>query len=260
MYKVASLNLNSIKARLNILLDWLKCEAPDVVLLQELKCTEESFPLQAIEEAGYNFACFGQKTYNGVAILSKTQIEDVKREFPGNPNSSQARFIEADSYLGNELYKFISVYVPNGQDISSDKFDYKLEFLRNLYYYLKDLAAMDQKIIIGGDFNVALTDLDVFNPSLDGQVCYHPAEREIMRKIINLGFADIFRDLNPNVSQFSWWDYRAGAWAQNKGMRIDYLLLNHLAAECANSAYIEDKLRSLPSPSDHVPVTVLLQE
>jgi len=258
MYKVASFNVNSIKSRINILTQWLKETSPDVVMLQELKCTEENFPAQMIEDAGYNFACFGQKTYNGVAILSKSSIEDVKLEFYGNPNSLQARYIEADSYLGKDLYKFICVYVPNGQDIDSDKFVYKLEFLRSLYYHLKELVDNEQKVIIGGDFNVALTDLDVFDPRLDGQVCYHPAERELLRKIINLGFVDIFRDLNPQISKFSWWDYRAGAWPQNKGMRIDYLLLNHLAAQHAKSAYIEDKLRALPTPSDHVPVTISL--
>lgn len=258
MYKVATFNLNSIKSRLEILLDWLNETSPDVVLLQELKCSENNFPGERIEEAGYNFVASCQKTYNGVAILSKTPIEDKKTEFFGNPNPSQARFVEADSYLGRELYKFISVYVPNGQDVESDKFDYKLEFLRNLYHYLKDLASLDQKIIIGGDFNVALADIDVFDPRLDGQVCYHQVERELMRKIINLGFSDIFRDLNHDKSSFTWWDYRAGAWQQNKGMRIDYLLLNHLAAQSAKSSHTEIKLRGLPSPSDHIPVVVCL--
>jgi len=258
MYKVATFNVNSIKSRLSILLEWLIESKIDVVLLQELKCSNENFPVSAIEEAGYNFAINGQKTYNGVAILSKTPIEEVKLQFFGDPNPNQARFIEADTYLGNELYKLISVYIPNGQDISSDKFDYKLEFLRNLYFYLKDLVDLEQKFIIGGDFNVALTDLDVFDQRLDGQVCYHPAERELLRKIINLGYTDIFRDLNPDFSKFSWWDYRAGAWPQNKGMRIDYLLLNSFAAESVVGCNIEDKLRALPSPSDHAPVVVTL--
>jgi exodeoxyribonuclease-3 len=258
MYKVATFNVNSIKSRSEILINWLKEESIDVVLLQELKCTENNFPREVIEEAGYNFAVSGQKTYNGVAILSKTPIEEVKSGFLGNPDPAQARFIEADSYLGKELFKFISVYVPNGQNIESDKFSYKLEFLRSLYYYLKDLASIDQKIIIGGDFNVALTDLDVFDPMLDGQVCYHPSERELIRKIINLGFSDIFRDLHHNKSSFTWWDYRAGSWQQNKGMRIDYLLLNHLAAQSSKACYIDDRLRALPSPSDHAPVIVCL--
>ena len=258
MYKVATFNVNSIKSRLSILLEWLRETSPSVVLLQELKCTNENFPASAIEEAGYNFVVNGQKTYNGVAILSKTSIEEVKLKFHGDPDPSQARFIEADTYLGKELYKIISVYVPNGQDVSSDKFDYKLEFLRNLYFYLKDLIDLDQKLIIGGDLNVALTDLDVFDPSMDGQICYHPAERELIRKIINLGYADIFRDINPDFSKFSWWDYRGGAWPQNKGMRIDYLLLNHLATQSATHCHIEDSLRALPSPSDHTPVVMTL--
>lgn len=258
MFKVATFNLNSIKSRLQILVNWLRESSIDIVLLQELKCTENNFPSEALEEAGYNFVVSCQKTYNGVAILSKSPIEEVKFGFFGNPDPSQARFIEADSYLGKELYKFISVYVPNGQNVESDKFGYKLEFLRNLYHYLKEIALSDQKVVIGGDFNVALTDLDVFDPRMDGQVCYHPLERELMRKIINLGFSDIFRDLNYNKSSFTWWDYRAGSWQQNKGMRIDYLLLNHAAAQSTKSCYIDETLRALPSPSDHAPVIVCL--
>jgi exodeoxyribonuclease-3 len=259
-YKVSTFNVNSIRSRLDILTNWLKSTRPDVVLLQELKCVEENFPKDVIEELGYNFVCRGQKTYNGVAILSKTPIEEVNISFPGNPDESQARFIEAYSYLGSELYKFISVYVPNGQSVDSDKFNYKLSFLENLFFYLRDINASDEKIIIGGDFNVALTEIDVFDhKNLDGEICYHPLERQLMRKIINLGYSDVFRDLNHNISKFSWWDYRAGSWAQNKGMRIDYLLLNHSSVEKIKSAFIEDELRSLASPSDHAPVSLLIE-
>jgi exodeoxyribonuclease-3 len=256
MYKIATFNVNSIKARLAILTDWLQDLSPDVVLLQELKCTELNFPHDSIADLGYNVVLHGQKTYNGVAILSKTPIEDWKVHFPDNPDSAQARFLEADSYLGTELYKFICLYVPNGQDINSEKFSYKLDFLQSLYSYLKDIATLDQKIIIGGDFNVALSDLDVYDKRLEGQVCYHPLERQWMRKIINLGFNDIFRDFNPNITGFTWWDYRAGSWQQNKGMRIDYLLLNHWAAQSAISCVIDDKLRALQAPSDHAPVVL----
>ena len=258
-FKVSSFNVNSIKSRLNILSDWIKETGPDIIMLQEAKCIDSAFPYESIEDLGYNIAYHGQKSYNGVAILSKSPIEEVKKQFPGNPDHHQARFIEVDSYLGDELYKIINVYVPNGQSPESEKFLYKLSFLEKLYQYLKELISLDQKIIIGGDFNVALTELDVFDHvGLEGSICYNPREREIMRKIINLGYTDIYRELNNGVSKFSWWDYRASSWQQNKGMRIDYLLLNHQACERIVSASIEDSLRALPTPSDHVPVSIIL--
>jgi exodeoxyribonuclease-3 len=259
MFKICSFNVNSINSRLDHLVSLLKEQDIDVIMLQELKCSLDKFPAQIIEDLGYNFAISGQKSYNGVAILSKRAIENVEIDFIGNPNSEQARFISVDSYLGNEMVKFINLYIPNGGELESDKFAYKLSFLDALYNFLRDLDLEEMPIFMAGDFNVALTQMDVYDHNgLNGSVCYHPEERARMRKILSLGFFDLFRSFNPHESSFSWWDYRGGGFQHNKGMRIDYILANSRGASFCKEIWHDVDTRAKEKASDHAPVIALL--
>ncbi len=254
--KIVTWNVNSVKSRLEHLKKYLQEFTPDVLLLQELKCIDENFPYMEIEDLGYNVAVHGQKTYNGVAILSKHPLEDVKRGLDGaglngqNPDE-QARYIEA--VTGG--FRVACVYVPNGQEFGSDKFDYKMRFYDRLHKHATELLSYGEKLVIGADYNVAPTDLDIYDPvSLAGSICFHPAEQEKFRALEFLGLTDAFRALHPARQQFSWWDYRGGAWQNGKGYRIDHLLCSPEAADCLKSCETEDTPRGWEKPSDHAPV------
>lgn len=277
--KIASFNVNSIKARLPRLLEWLKNSNPDVVLLQELKCLENEFPFEALLDAGYNSAVAGQKTYNGVAILSKYKIEDVVKTLPNAPKigsnqslfddeTTQARYIEGVISVGKKAIRLASIYVPNGGgDLmpnetleNSAKFIYKMQFFDALKSHLAQLLTYDEMQIFGGDYNVAAEEIDVFDPvSLRNSVCFHDLERQKFRALLNLGLVDSYRAFNQQSQAFSWWDYRGGAWQHNKGLRIDYLLTSPQAADKIIKAEIEDKgVRDQEKASDHCPVTLYL--
>lgn len=253
---IAAWNVNSVKSRLTHLLNWLRDAKPDIVLLQELKCTEDSFPFMEIEELGYNCAVFGEKTYNGVAILSKFALEDIRKGLDGEDEDLHARYIEAVASLPDRAIRVASVYVPNGQEVGSDKFAYKLRFLERLRAHAANLLKYEEFLVIGGDYNVAPLPQDVFDPvKLDGTVCYHPEERARFRKIMNLGYYDAFRLIHPNaVETFSFWDYRANSFAANHGYRIDHLLLSPQAADRLQECRIASELRALEKASDHAPV------
>jgi len=269
--KIASWNVNSIKARLDNLLFWLKESKPDIVLLQELKCTTETFPMEEIGDLGYNMAVNGQKSYNGVAILSKFPIEDVKKTLPNlyDDNDDHARYIEGVIALKNSALRVASIYVPNGgaellpgQKINeSEKFIYKMNFFKRLHSHFKNLLRHNEIAIFGGDYNVANHDIDVYDPvSISGSVCFHPDEKKHFNSFLHLGYADSFRALNPNIQAFSWWDYRGNSWAYNKGMRIDYLLTSPAASDKLTAAFMEDKIvMDREKPSDHCPVICVLE-
>ncbi len=251
---VATWNVNSIKARLPNVIDWLRSAKPDVVLLQELKCMDEAFPRMEIEDIGYNLAIHGQKTYNGVAILSKFPIDDITKNIP-NFEDASSRYIEAVISVGGGAIRVASVYVPNGQSPDSEKFQYKMNFYDKLHAHLKNIIGYDEKILIGGDYNCAPEDIDVYDPkSLRGTTCFHPDEQAKFRKLLNLGYADIYRKLHPDRHEFSWWDYRAGAFNYNKGMRIDQILVNPKAADSVVSCHIDAEPRGKEKASDHTPV------
>ncbi len=254
--KIATWNVNSVKSRLHQLLPWLKETAPDIALLQELKCTEDTFPAMEIEELGYNLAIFGQKTYNGVAILSKYPLDDIRRGLDGDPSDDQARYIEAvASVKGTAAVRIASVYVPNGQSPDSDKFSYKLRFMERLSMHLENLKTYGEITVIGGDYNIAPYALDVCDPEKwDGHVCYHPKERALLRAILHQGWYDSYRTLHPNEKAFSWWDYRDASFDRDAGLRIDHLLLSPQAADLLKSCEIQKNLRAQDKPSDHVPV------
>lgn len=260
MPRFVTWNVNSIRPRLEHLLRWMKEHNPDVMLLQETKVVDNAFPFEQIEELGYNIAVHGQKTYNGVAILSKGPLEDVQRCLPGNEGDEQARFIEALTTLDGVVYRVASVYVPNGQAPDSDKFQYKMNFMSLLHRHMQQQLQYDEAYIVGGDYNVAPSDVDVYDPAkLDGTVCYHPLERDHIRTMLQGGMTDAFRALKPAQPGFSWWDYRAGAWQQDKGLRIDHLLLSPEAADSMVDADVARDVRGWEKASDHAPVWVMLQ-
>ena len=258
MISIATFNVNSIKARLPNLLAWLDASPVDIVLLQELKCVDDAFPAMELEERGYNLAIHGQKTYNGVAICSKFPIDEVVRGL--DPADEQARYIEAVISIPGNALRVASVYVPNGQDVTSDKFPYKLHFLERLAAHWRERLKLNEIAVLGGDFNVAPAPLDVYDAAkLDGSVCYHPQERARLRALMNLGFYDAYRVKHPDERQFSWWDYRMNGYTQNHGLRIDHLLLSAMAVDRLSDATINETPRQQEKPSDHAPVLCRLE-
>ena len=255
--KIATWNVNSIKARLPNVLDWLREASPDVVLLQETKCVDEGFPELEIGDLGYNVAVHGQKTYNGVAILAKRPIEDVQRGLPGDESDVEARYIEG--LVGD--VRVASVYVPNGQSVGSDRFAYKLAFFARLHDRIAALLGQEEAMVIGGDYNVAPAPEDVYDPErLDGTVCYHPDERAAWRRIVHLGVTDAFRALHGEPGRYSWWDYRSRGFETGHGYRIDHLLLSPQAVDRLDDADIDVNPRTQPKASDHTPVWCAVAE
>jgi exodeoxyribonuclease III len=252
---ISAWNLNSIKSRKEHLVDWLKENNPNIVLLQELKAITENFPYEEIEELGYNCAVHGQKTYNGVSILSKSPIEDVTTSFLNDPNDTHSRYIQAVTYIDNQAIRVASLYAPNGGEVGSDKFLHKLEFFDALYEHIKELLKLEETLAIGGDYNIAPETIDVYDPeSLEKSTCFTAEERAKMHKILNLGMVDSFRAANPDKQQFSWWDYRGGSYQHNKGMRIDHILLSPEAADMCTDAGVDTEPRDKAKPSDHAPI------
>ncbi|USO01621.1 MAG: exodeoxyribonuclease III [Alphaproteobacteria bacterium] len=254
--RIASWNINAIGARLDHLCRYLTETKTDVMLLQELKTRDETFPREPLEDIGYNLAIYGQKSYNGVAIVSKHPLDDVIRGIP-DYSDENARYISA--FTGG--VRVSSVYVPNGQSIDSDKYAYKMQFYAALDAHMKTLHANDEDVFIGGDFNVAPTINDIHDhtPRPDHILC-SPQEQEAWRMLINSGYIDVFRALHPYDTQaFSWWDYRAGSWQYNRGYRIDQFLLNARACDRITHAGIDTHTRGWERPSDHAPIWVALR-
>ena len=255
---IATWNVNSIRTRLSHLGEWIQDRSPDVVLLQELKCVDEAFPYDEIEALGYNVAVHGQKSYNGVAILSKEPLEDVKRGLE-NFADDQARYIQAQ--CGDTLVA--SVYVPNGQSVGSEKFEYKMRFFQALENHTRDLLGDYENIVIGGDYNVAPhpTDGHTQDLFLENRIPCSLDERQALNRFVNQGLLDGYRLCHPdslpeNQNHFSWWDYRAGSFENNKGYRIDHLYCSSRVADHITSAGIDSDVRSKERPSDHAPVWI----
>jgi exodeoxyribonuclease-3 len=251
MTKIATWNVNSVRARLPRVLEWLKEANPDIVLLQEIKCLDDGFPRMEIEELGYNIATAGQKSLNGVAILAKQPIEDVTRGLPGDPSDTQSRYIEA--FVGD--VRVASIYLPNGNPVMSEKFPYKLTWMKRLIERARELVQLDEAVVLGGDYNVCPTDEDVYNPILFANDALCRSEtRALYRSMMNLGLTDAFRVLNPGERGYSFWDYTAGAWQKNWGLRLDHLLLSPPAADRLAAAGIDKAPRGREKASDHTPV------
>ena len=252
---LATWNVNSIRARASLVHRWLVDNPCDTLLLQELKCTEDQFPKDVFEDLNYNLAILGQPRYNGVAVLSKSPIEIIRKGLP-NFDEQNARYIEC--LIGNTVVA--SVYVPNGGEVGSDKYEYKLEFFKRLRDYLMDRLFEDERFIIAGDFNVALHDEDVFDPlAMEDQTCFTKKERVAFQSILDLGFLDAL-PLSASLPQFTWWDYRGGGLEKDHGMRLDYILLSPALLKKHEKTFVDKAPRFLEKASDHAPVLTMLQE
>ena len=250
--KIATWNVNSLKARLPNVLAWLKEFAPDVVLLQEIKCVDDAVPRLEIEELGYNIASHGQKTYNGVAILSKSPIEDVARGLPGDESDAQARYMEGTVF---GKVRVASIYLPNGNPMGTEKFTYKLGWMARLKAQMERAWLDDEMRIYGGDYNVISRDDDVYDPkAFAGDALMQPESRAGFRALLHLGLTDAFRAFNPLPHQYSYWDYQAGAWQKDHGLLIDFLLASPQAADALVGSGIDKKPRGQEKASDHTPV------
>jgi exodeoxyribonuclease-3 len=254
--KIATWNVNSIRSRLERLLRWLETTQPDVVCLQELKVTDEAFPSKSIEKAGFHAAVFGQKTYNGVAILARSEPANVERGLGDDEEDPQARLIAADI----ARVRIISAYIPNGQTVGSEKYDYKLAWMGRLRRYLEDRHDPSQPLALCGDFNVASDDHDVANPERwAGSVLCDQATREAFDQVRQWGLTDVFRQHHPEGGIYSWWDYRMLAFPKNDGLRIDHILATEPLAKRCTSAEIDRDERKGKKPSDHAPVVATFE-
>ncbi len=250
--KIVTWNVNSIKARLANVLDYLRQAAPDVALLQEIKVVDEAFPELEIGDLGYNVAVHGQKTYNGVAILSKLPLEDIERGLAGDEADEQARYLEASV----DGLRLASVYLPNGNPTDSGKFPYKLAWMTRLRERARQLLDQEYAFVLGGDFNVCPTDGDVYDPERwRGDALCRPESRAGFRALLHLGLTEAYAALHPGASgRYTFWDYQGGAWQKDHGLRIDHFLLSPQAADRLEACDIDRDVRGRPKASDHVPV------
>jgi exodeoxyribonuclease-3 len=253
--KIATWNVNSIKVRLDTALAWLKDAKPDVVALQEIKCVDENFPAEAFEALGYNCAVHGQKTYNGVAILSKRPLEDVTPRLPGGDGDDHARYLEAAVTGDKGTLRLASIYLPNGNPIGTEKFAYKLAWMERLQRHAKELLANEEPVALIGDYNVIPQDQDCYDPKAwVNDALFQPQSKAALRAIEYLGFTDAFRARNSQAGQYTFWDYQAGAWRKNQGIRIDHILLSPQGLDRLKDCGIDKHMREGDKPSDHVPV------
>ncbi|MCP3140591.1 exodeoxyribonuclease III [Pyxidicoccus xibeiensis] len=255
--KIVTWNVNSVRARQERVLDWLRTTQPDIVCLQELKCTDADFPTDAVREVGYHAAVHGQKTYNGVAILAKEEPQDVVRGLSDGVDDSHARLIAATVHG----IRVVSAYAPNGQSVDSEQYHYKLQWYERLRRYLDTRHKPGEPLVLGGDWNVAPTDLDVYDPKeWEGQTLCTPRERDALERLRAFGLKDGFRALYPDVQKFSWWDYRMLAFPKNRGLRIDHLYVTEPLAARLKGSDVDREARKGKQPSDHAPVWIELRE
>jgi exodeoxyribonuclease-3 len=255
--RIATWNVNSIKQRTENLLAWLGERQPDVVCLQETKCVDEAFPREAIEAAGYNVAVHGQKAFNGVAILSKAPFDEVTPRLPGDDEDSHARFLEATISTKRGVVRVASIYLPNGNPPGGEKYSYKLKWMDRLIHYARERLALEEPLLLAGDFNVIANPIDARNPAAwVGDALFLPQTREKFRTLCNLGLTDPLRAGSDQPGLYTFWDYQAGSWQKNDGIRIDHILLSPQAADLLVDVQIDRHVRAWEKPSDHVPVVV----
>jgi exodeoxyribonuclease III len=255
---IATWNVNSVRQRTEHLLRYLREVKPDVLCLQELKCVSEAFPYLEVEAEGYNAAVHAQKGFNGVAILAKAPIE-VEKGLPGDPEDEQARYIEAVIPDGAGIVRVASIYLPNGNPPQSEKYPYKLSFMERLIAHAKHLLALEEVFVLAGDYNVIPEPRDCFDPAAwAGDALFLPQTRARYRSLLNLGLTDSLRATSDDSGLYTFWDYQAGAWQRNKGIRIDHILLSPRAADRLSEVAIDKERRGEDKPSDHVPVRINL--
>jgi len=264
--KLATFNINGIKARIEALPRWLDSARPDVVALQEIKSVDEGFPRALFEDMGYRVETHGQKSFNGVALLSRLPLEDVTRGLPGAPEDEQARWIEASVIGEKRAVRFCGLYLPNGNPVSfgpdgapeaEGKYGYKLSWMARMRQRATELLATEEPVVMAGDYNIIPQPEDAARPETwTKDALFLPESRAAFRRIVNLGFTDAFRARVTGPGHYSFWDYQAGAWERNNGIRIDHLLLSPQAADLLRDVQIDRAVRGGEKPSDHVPVWI----
>jgi exodeoxyribonuclease III len=254
-FSIATWNVNSVRQRIGHLTRWLGEEKPDIVCLQEIKTVDDGFPAAEIEALGYHVAVHGQKTFNGVAILSKRPLEDVRRGLPGDDSDEQARYLEGAVSTGAGVFRVASIYLPNGNPAPGDKYDYKLRWMERLRLHARELLALEEPLVLAGDYNVIPAAADTHDPALwANDALFLPQTRAAFQRLTALGLTEAFRAVSDAAGQYTFWDYQAGAWQRNNGIRIDHLLLSPQAADRLQSIVIDRGMRDGEKPSDHVPV------
>jgi len=252
--KISSWNVNSVRARIKNILDYLKSSKPNILMIQEIKTEKKNFPFNDFKDLGYNSYVFGQKSYNGVAFLSNLDIDKIDFEFFKDKNN-QARIITGIIKNKTQFIKLINIYVPNGNPVNTDKYTYKKEWLSSFIKQIKKTLIDNKNIIIGGDFNIIPEKIDVYNHiKYENDALYILEIRKKFRELINLGFHDIYRYINKNKQEYTFWDYMAGSWHKNHGMRIDHFLVSTNLLDLIKKIHINKKPRSKLKPSDHTPV------
>jgi exodeoxyribonuclease-3 len=255
--RIATWNVNSVRQRLDHLLTWLQDSAPDIVCLQEIKCVDEAFPREAIEALGYNVVTHGQKTFNGVALLSKYPIEESKLGLAGDDEDLHARFIEGVVSLKSGVMRVACLYLPNGNPVDTEKYPYKLKWMSRLHEFARLRLQTEEPLILAGDFNVIPAPADVHNPAAwANDALFKPQTRESFQALLGLGLTDALRAVTDEPGQYTFWDYQAGAWQKNWGIRIDHLLLSPQASDRLTNVGIDKYVRAWEKPSDHVPVWI----
>lgn len=259
--KITTWNINGVKARLEGALAYLREASPDVICFQEIKSVDENFPRLEFEDAGYNVVTHGQKGFNGVAILSKTPLEDVTPRLPGDDADEHARYLEATVATPTGAIRVASIYLPNGNPIGTEKFTYKQAWMRRLYVRMQMLRNEEMPVVLAGDFNIIPEPQDAKRPAAwVNDALFQPESRGFYREYLNAGFTDAVRACHPQPDVYTFWDYQAGAFQKNDGIRIDHLLLSPQAADRLVAAGVDRFTRAWEKPSDHVPVWIELQD
>jgi exodeoxyribonuclease-3 len=255
--RIATWNVNSIRQRLDHLVTWLQERSPDVVCLQEIKCTDDAFPREPIEALGYNVVTHGQKTFNGVALLSRLPFDETKHGLAGDDADDHARFLEGVVSLKRGALRLACLYLPNGNPPKTEKYSYKLNWMQWLQNYTAERLITEEPLILAGDFNVIPAAADVHDPALwVNDALFLPQTRERFQALLNLGLTDAIRAVSDEAGHYTFWDYQAGAWQKNNGIRIDHMLLSAQASDRLVTAGIDRHVRTWEKPSDHVPVWV----
>lgn len=257
--KIATWNINGVRARIESATAWLRDAAPDLLCLQEIKSEDAVFPKEAFEDIGYNVATHGQKGFNGVAILSKLPFDEVSARLPGDDSDEQSRFIEAVVSVDGGALRVVSLYLPNGNPVGTERFAYKLAWMKRLEKYASKRLRDEETFVLAGDYNVIPEPEDANNPEAwVDDALFQPESRQAFRRLLNLGLTDGFRACHAEGGHYTFWDYQGGAWQKNHGIRIDHLLLSPQAADRLAGATIDKRTRAWEKPSDHVPVVVEL--
>lgn len=253
--RIATWNVNSVRQRIEHLMTWLKECSPDIVCLQEIKCTDDAFPRLEIEALGYNVVTHGQKTFNGVALLSKLPFDETKSGLAGDDEDVHARFIEGVVSLKQGVVRIACLYLPNGNPANTEKYPYKLKWMSRLRDYACERLKTEEPLVLAGDFNVIPQGIDVHNPDAwVTDALFRPETRESFQALLGLGLTDALRAVTDAPGQYTFWDYQAGAWQKNQGLRIDHLLLSPQAGDRLVEVGIDSYVRAWEKPSDHVPI------